>query len=446
MEAGILAASLAFNVRAYGATGNGSTDDTTAMNTAITAAKAASGTLKIPAGTYLVSSPLLVGGGSPGALKIEGDGWGSQIKLANASNCYIFDFGSSGSAQYTPGLVMRDLYLNCNGINQSATSGGIFGHGACFCLFDHLWVGTPFYAGIYLYQDGLGGYGHHNTVRNCLIDSSLGTISGQYGVRMEQSDENVITGNIIQGVGNPATASYPTGIVDVAGLQTICDNQLVTGTGIYSGSAGGNTRIVNNICDGSYSAAGQIYCGSPHCIVANNFCYNIGYNQTTNTGDGILLDNTDHLTVTGNMCFPYASTVAHSGINLSGTVTSSIVEGNTIQATGGGSFTYTVKTGALSGGTRICNNQGYNPVGLIGSPPGVPASTGSVTNNTGTDCVVYITAGSGVTVSAILIGGSAAGPQAIAASTTAPGISLPAGQTISLTYAGGTPTWTWFGN
>lgn len=48
-----------FNVKAYGATGNGSTDDTAAIKAAL-AAVPSGGTIFVPAGTYKVSAPLII--------------------------------------------------------------------------------------------------------------------------------------------------------------------------------------------------------------------------------------------------------------------------------------------------------------------------------------------------------------------------------------------------
>lgn len=51
-----------FNVRAYGAVGNGSTDDTTAIQSALTACRiAGGGTVYVPEGVYLVSNILQIG-------------------------------------------------------------------------------------------------------------------------------------------------------------------------------------------------------------------------------------------------------------------------------------------------------------------------------------------------------------------------------------------------
>jgi hypothetical protein len=49
-----------FNVKAYGATGNGSTDDTTAIEAAITAASVSGGIVYLPQGIYMVSSTLTI--------------------------------------------------------------------------------------------------------------------------------------------------------------------------------------------------------------------------------------------------------------------------------------------------------------------------------------------------------------------------------------------------
>jgi hypothetical protein len=50
-----------YNAKDYGATGNGTTDDTTALQAPLTAAKnAGGGNVFVPAGTYLISAPLII--------------------------------------------------------------------------------------------------------------------------------------------------------------------------------------------------------------------------------------------------------------------------------------------------------------------------------------------------------------------------------------------------
>ena len=63
------------NVRDHGATGDGITDDTAAINSAITAA--AGGEVFVPNGTYLTTGLTLVAGTT-----LRGEGWGSVITIA----------------------------------------------------------------------------------------------------------------------------------------------------------------------------------------------------------------------------------------------------------------------------------------------------------------------------------------------------------------------------
>ena len=66
-----------FNVKhpTYGATGNGATDDTTAIQAAITAAEnAGGGTVFLPDGTYLVTSTLVIAASQTRTIKIVGRG------------------------------------------------------------------------------------------------------------------------------------------------------------------------------------------------------------------------------------------------------------------------------------------------------------------------------------------------------------------------------------
>lgn len=122
------------------------------------------------------------------------------------------------------------------------------------------------------------------------------------------------------------------------------------------------------------------------------------------------------------------STQSH-GISLGGTHQGLRIHNNDLRGNATGAI-----TGDYSHSTnRVRDNLGLDPKGTLG-PPTVPASTTAYTNAYGHDCTVYVTGG---TVTAIAVGGTATGM------TSGP-ISVPAGQTITLTYSSA-PTWTWFG-
>lgn len=83
--------SLAFNVKDYGAEGDGSTDDTAAIQAAINAASVAGGTVFFPAGTYCISSQLTVSAASSSIPPAGADG----IQFSEVS---VVHFTSAGLA------------------------------------------------------------------------------------------------------------------------------------------------------------------------------------------------------------------------------------------------------------------------------------------------------------------------------------------------------------
>lgn len=111
---------LVLNVKDYGATGNGTTDDTTAINLAIAAASNG-GIVYLPQGTYIVSSPLtsiaagveIRGTGGESALKLSGSWSGSEVINITNDNCAVrslrFIGGSSTTASSNPAANMVEI-------------------------------------------------------------------------------------------------------------------------------------------------------------------------------------------------------------------------------------------------------------------------------------------------------------------------------------------------
>lgn len=98
-------------------------------------------------------------------------------------------------------------------------------------------------------------------------------------------------------------------------------------------------------------------------------------------------------------------------------------------------------TPTISGASnlRVVNDR-LGP-GHMASPPSVPgsASTAALVYR---DAWVTVHTGSGVTVSAVTVDGTATGLTMTASSTLA--VFVPSGKTVALTYSGGTPTWDWW--
>lgn len=95
----------------YGAKGDGVTDDTAAITSAISAA--AGMALLFPAGTYIVGSTISIAGTG---IVFLGEGPGSVLKLAASVNAPLLSFDAATN------IRVRNLGFDGNGANQSSTS------------------------------------------------------------------------------------------------------------------------------------------------------------------------------------------------------------------------------------------------------------------------------------------------------------------------------------
>jgi|GEM_PF-787669 len=105
-----------FDVLTYGAVGDGTTDDTTAVQAALTAANTAGGgVVYFPADKTYLCTDLTIPGSN---IIIQGGGWSAVLKqkFVAGDNHYLLSVnpGSGGTAdpsQNTTGIVMRDIQL-----------------------------------------------------------------------------------------------------------------------------------------------------------------------------------------------------------------------------------------------------------------------------------------------------------------------------------------------
>lgn len=115
-----------FNVKDYGAVGNGTADDTTAIQSAIDAAVAAGGgQVLLDAGTYKVTSSLILGSN----VSIIGCGPQSVIKAGAVITCLIKNDYASGNSN----ISLRNFTLD-----RSASQHGILVNGVTNFLADGL--------------------------------------------------------------------------------------------------------------------------------------------------------------------------------------------------------------------------------------------------------------------------------------------------------------------
>lgn len=100
------------SVKDFGATGDGITDDTTYIQSAITAAQNSIGTLFFPPGTYLVSSLTV-----SGSLVLTGSGTASVIKQKDSSAGSMFSVTGTGN-----NVVFQELTFDGNQAGQTTAS------------------------------------------------------------------------------------------------------------------------------------------------------------------------------------------------------------------------------------------------------------------------------------------------------------------------------------
>lgn len=125
-------ASLLFNIRAFGAKGNGQADDTSAMQNAVAAAIAAgSGRVYVPAGKYKLTEPIVLSTKLP--IDVVGDGQSSILRWAHEGNAIWW----KGVAAQRSSI--RDLRIVSSGPKvQSAAI--CCDSGATDCSFLNLWI------------------------------------------------------------------------------------------------------------------------------------------------------------------------------------------------------------------------------------------------------------------------------------------------------------------
>lgn len=177
------------DVRAYGATGNGTTDDTSALQSALNAAAGAA--LYLPSGRYKVTSPLTYNVDTQGTISIFGEGFSSVLLISGAASALVIS-GTAGVS--TPMLSMHDFKIECAG---SATTG--------------------------LTLDGIAGYYIENV---SVIGLSIG-----YGILLSRTQQGELSGGFIRTAIGVGLIGEPSGIAsngcDLHGVSFNCGSKSI---------------------------------------------------------------------------------------------------------------------------------------------------------------------------------------------------------------------------
>jgi len=188
-----------YNVKDYGATGDGTTDDTTNVQSAIDAAGAVGGTVFFPTGVYVVT-PL---DGSYNHITFAGEGRASEIRLkpidlssgAYASFGVIEIKGTSMTRIVNP--TVRDLFINGNIDNQISP---LLGTVDQECIhFEYVVNGTI--ANCYIRDSPESGIDLDYS-NNCMIVNNHSFDNRGNGIHISlASFRNIVMGNYVEGNG-----------------------------------------------------------------------------------------------------------------------------------------------------------------------------------------------------------------------------------------------------
>lgn len=410
------------NVKGFGATGNGTIDDTAAIQLAINAAQAIGGCVFFPPGTYLISASLTY----TSDVDFEGtretvNDLGTILKLKAASNTYMLV--STKAINTTTTIKITNLTFDVQATSQTSASGAVFLTKPVHCLFDRVHITNAYDYAVKFVRAADSSFGHHNKFTGCLIDN--GSTGNGRGILFDGCDENWV---------EFCDFEFNKGfcIEDNGGLQVIRSCVFVSSTSdaIHCDPGMPRTTVEGCVFDGGNSAAVSI--DGIEWIVSGNQFMGVQGNQVAlgEFGGGhIVTGNQFQSNSTNGLTTSFVN--ENPGLSGPHGMPGNLIADNVLTIIG------TLATGPIvlnNPASKIHHNGGYNPIGHVTSP-GIPATTVALANPFEVDAMVIV---SGGTVTVIAIGGVATG-------LTSGVFRLPAGQTITLTYTVA-PTWTWFGD
>eukprot|EP00035_Acanthoeca_spectabilis_P004604 m.105333 g.105333 ORF g.105333 m.105333 type:complete len:511 (-) comp12642_c0_seq3:76-1608(-) len=212
-----------YDVRAYGAVGDGVTDDSPAFAVAMAAGATAGGVLVVPPGVYLIAKTLT----PPPSLSILGSGWSACLLWAHDDDLIVWDKPS-------PRLSVADLAIVSVGTPKSPNSTALrFGNdansGAQRVEIDHVLVygqpGGPIpnttvtaVAGGSAFD--LGAVSDTSTVRDCI----LWFFGSGTGIKIGRGSEIRIEGGRVIGGNKHTGRTIPDAIAGAVGIHVTGNN------------------------------------------------------------------------------------------------------------------------------------------------------------------------------------------------------------------------------
>lgn len=270
------------NVKDYGATGDGVTDDTAAIQAALNAVPTG-GIVVIPPGTYAISSTLVPGSN----ITIRGTNSGGRQSTIGSSIVALPALSGYPMIQAPTTsnfIVMTDLELNGQ---QNALNGIVMTESSTDILT--LWIIDR----VYIHQctsDGIVVNSGRESVKiiRCQVMSNGGN-----GILLESSDSNVTQSEI--GL-NSGSGVWVSGAAQRVNECEIYQNQ---GSGITV--SGEWISIVHNSINRNYLSGVTVYSGATGCSIANNQFHTNSQTQNGAYPTIAVNSNTSNVTIIGNI-------------------------------------------------------------------------------------------------------------------------------------------------
>ncbi len=290
-----------FSVTSYGAAGNGTSDDSAALQRALSDAAKVGGTVYLPAGAYACPTPVTL----PSGVGIRGDGDSSWLKgqlvFASSDSIGKLKIGADGAAAVTnaanaAGTVFSDCRLHGGGSEQGVNGSVLYLGGSQGNVrdvtFTHCQIERTSYvppAGVDAYANGVGntitihefcylphsGHVEHITFSDCDLGASNGTASGALRMVMEAFTWDNNTGLAYHGWKDLTFEGCTIEASDTTGLDFA--DKLITATGQHSSNG-----VLVSGCTflGAHRNAASTYTGLPivyECptgiVIKNNTFY-----------------------------------------------------------------------------------------------------------------------------------------------------------------------------
>ncbi|MBU5670246.1 glycosyl hydrolase family 28-related protein [Paenibacillus brevis] len=312
-------AEIAHNVKAYGAVGDGITNNTAAIRAAINAASATGGgVVYFPPGIYGINAYVAI----PSNITLQGAASGASIIkfLPNSDPAGAPAFGGGPriicndnplNSPYNENITLQDLTFEGNGSEQTfsllVSFKSVTNLSVIRCNFNN-------FGNTEIYNQGLVVFESNNVrIKDCGFSHNSGD-----GAAIAESCNNVLV------TGNMASNNHDYGIV----LSNVCTHVIVMGNTSKNNVQNGigvdecnDVVVQSNIChnNGQYGIVVQRFDPNPtypnrRCTVTSNICYSnsvgiavhsaeevlVGSNIVYDNGDGMQIVDSKKCLITNN--------------------------------------------------------------------------------------------------------------------------------------------------